>query len=60
MFIRTATVYFYTLVDTGVDERKKQLAWYSFWYQMFYMIEDSEKFNQGTVHHPAKFKAECS
>ena len=25
---------------------------------MFYMIEDSEKFNQGTVHHPAKFKAE--
>ena len=47
MFIRTATIYFYPTIDTGVDERKIQLARYSFLYKVFYMIEDSETFNQG-------------
>ena len=50
MFIRTATIYFYPIVDTGVDERKIQLAYYPFWYKVFHMIEDSEKFNQGHTH----------
>ena len=47
MFIRTATIYFYPIVDAGVDELKIQLACYPFWYKVFHMIEDSEKFNQG-------------
>ena len=47
MFMRTATIYFYPIVDTGVDERLIQLACYSFWYKVFYKIEDYEKLNQG-------------
>ena len=50
MSIRTAIIYFYTIADTGVDERKIQLACYLFWYKVFHMIEDSEKFNQGHTH----------
>ena len=46
MFIRTATRYFYPVVDTGVDERKIQLVCY-YLETKCYMIKDSEKFNQG-------------